>query len=40
MNTRDVHYGMFRGFGIFRNLYFEARISNTIPEKLVSSKLS
>jgi len=32
--ARDVHYGTFRGSGIFRNLYFESRISNPIPEQL------
>jgi len=30
--TRDVCYGRFRGSGIFRNLYFESRILNPIPE--------
>jgi len=40
--VRDVHYGTFRGSGIFfiSNLYFESRISNPIPEKLVSRKMS
>jgi len=28
----DVHYGTFRGSGVFRNLYFESRISNLVPE--------
>jgi len=32
ITTRDVHYGTFRGSGIFLNLYFESRISNPIPE--------
>jgi len=30
--SRDVHYGTFRGSGIFQNLYFESRISNPIPK--------
>jgi len=30
-----VHYGTFRGIGIFRNLYFKSRISKCFPEKLV-----
>jgi len=32
LRIRDVHYGTFRGSGIFRNFYFESRISNPISE--------
>jgi len=29
---KDVHYGTFGSFGIFRNLYFESRTSNSTYE--------
>jgi len=32
VTVRDVHYGTFTGSGIFRNLYFESKISNPILE--------
>jgi len=30
--ARNMHYGTFGSFGIFRNLYFESRILNPIPD--------
>ena len=40
--TRNVHYGTFRGSGIFQNRCFKSRIyiSNPILEELVRSKMS
>jgi len=37
---RGVHYETLRCFGIFRNLYFESRLSNPIPKQLLKSKIS
>jgi len=32
LSDKDVHYGTFRGSGIFQNLYFESIILNPILE--------